>query len=48
MSVFYDLPPSDGDLLLVFRLLFGTGMVLAILLGLAAALRRDFGAIAPG
>ena len=43
MSVFYDLPPSDGDLLLAFRLLFGTGMVLAILLGLAAALRRDFG-----
>ncbi len=42
MSVFYDLPPSDGDLLRAFRLFFGTGMVLAILLGLAAALRRDF------
>ncbi len=42
MSVFYDLPPSDGDLLLAFRLFFGTGMVLAIVLGLAAALRRDF------
>ena len=42
MSVFYDLPPSDGDLLRAFRLFFGTGMVVAILLGLAAALRRDF------
>jgi uncharacterized membrane protein len=42
MAVFYDLPPSDGDLLLVFRLIFGTGMVVAILLGLAAVRRRDF------
>ena len=39
--MFYDLPPSDGDLLRAFRLFFGTGMVVAILLGLTAALRRD-------
>jgi hypothetical protein len=42
MSVFYDLPPLDGELLMVFRLIFGSGMVAALLLGLVAALRRDF------
>jgi uncharacterized membrane protein len=42
MAVFYDLPPSDGDLLLVFRLIFGTGMVVAIVLGFIAVRRRDF------
>jgi hypothetical protein len=42
MSVFYDLPPLDGELLRVFRLVFGTGMVAALLLGLVAAVRCDF------
>ncbi len=42
MSVGYPLPPSDGDLLVVFRLGFGLLMVVALVLGVAAARRRDF------
>jgi hypothetical protein len=42
MSVFYSLPESDGDILLVLRLVFGSAMVVSIVLGLLAVLRRDF------
>ena len=42
MSHFYQLPAHDGELLYVFRLIFGFGMMVSILLGLAAILRRDF------
>ena len=41
MSQFYQLPAHDGDLLYVFQLIFGFGMMLSIILGLAAILRRD-------
>lgn len=42
MAVFYDLPPLDGVLLLVLRLVFGTAMVVAIVLGFVAVRRRNF------
>jgi len=42
MAVFYDLPPSDGELLLFFRLIFGTGMIVAIVLGVVAVRRHEF------
>jgi uncharacterized membrane protein len=41
MTLFYALPPSDGKLLCVLRLLFGSGMVASIVLGYAAIRRRD-------
>ena len=41
MSQFYQLPAHDGELLYLFRLIFGFGMMLSIILGLAAILRRD-------
>jgi len=41
MSQFYRLPAHDGELLYVFQLIFGFGMMLSIILGLAAILRRD-------
>jgi hypothetical protein len=41
MALFYDLPPHDGPLLSVFRLVFGAAMVAAIAFGFAAILRRD-------
>lgn len=41
MSQFYDLPAYDGELLYVFRLIFGFGMIASILLGLRAIKRRD-------
>ncbi len=41
MTLFYPSPEGDGELLYVFRLLFGSAMVLSILLGFAAILRRD-------
>ncbi len=41
MSQFYQLPAHDGELLYLFRLIFGFGMLLSIILGLAAILRRD-------
>jgi len=42
MSQFYDLPPMDGGLLYVFRLVFGVGMLLSIILGAFAARRKDY------
>jgi uncharacterized membrane protein len=41
MTVFYPKPPGDGDVLTGFRLVFGTAMVVAIVLGFAAIRRRD-------
>jgi uncharacterized membrane protein len=41
MTLFYDLPPGDGDLLTVFRLCFGTAMAVSIVLATAAIRRRD-------
>jgi uncharacterized membrane protein YozB (DUF420 family) len=41
MTVFYPRPPLDGDLLAVFRLVFGTYMVVALVLGFQAIRRRD-------
>jgi hypothetical protein len=43
MSVFYALPAGDGDLLLALRLIFGTAMVVSIVLGLVSIRRRDYG-----
>lgn len=42
MTVFSPLPEHDGPLLAVFRLVFGTAMAAALVLGLVAARRRDF------
>jgi hypothetical protein len=42
MTLFYDLPSHDGELLAVFRYLFGSAMALSIGLGLLAIRRRDF------
>jgi hypothetical protein len=42
MAVFYDLPPLDGMLLLVLRLVFGSAMVVSIVLGFVAVRRRDY------
>ncbi len=42
MNQFYPYGPNDGLLLYFFRLLFGAGMVLTMVLGIAAILRRDF------
>lgn len=42
MAVFYALPASDGQLLLLFRLVFGAAMVACLVLGLRSVLRRDF------
>lgn len=42
MAAFYTLPPSDGQLLLALRLVFGIAMALSLILGLRAVLRRDF------
>jgi uncharacterized membrane protein len=44
MSHFYPWPESDGELLYVFRLIFGTAMLLSILLGALAVRRRDYAA----
>jgi len=41
MNQFFPYGPNDGLLLYFFRLLFGAGMVLAVVLGVAAILRRD-------
>ncbi len=43
MTLFYPLPATDGELLFVLRLIFGSSMVAFIVLGFAAARRRDFG-----
>lgn len=42
MTHFYPWPHYDGELLYVLRLLFGSAMVLSIVLGVAAVRRRDF------
>jgi uncharacterized membrane protein len=41
MTLFYPRPDDASDLLYVLRLLFGSGMVLSILLGYVAIRRRD-------
>lgn len=41
MTVFYPRPEGASNLLFAFRLLFGTGMVLSIILGYLAILRKD-------
>lgn len=42
MAHFYPWPEGDGELLYVFRLVFGAGMALSLVLALAAIRRRDF------
>ena len=42
MAVFYDLPPLDGPLLLILRLLFGSAMVAFIILGFVEVRRRNY------
>ncbi len=42
MTQFYPWPNGDGVILYGLRLLFGSAMLLAILLGVAALQRRDF------
>ncbi len=42
MSHFYPWPNGDGQLLYVVRIIFGSGMLLSILLGIMAVRRRDF------
>ncbi|ACZ83631.1 conserved hypothetical protein [Streptosporangium roseum DSM 43021] len=41
MTLLYPRPAGDGDLLAGFRLLFGSAMVLCIVLGFSAIRRRD-------
>jgi hypothetical protein len=41
MTVFYPRPDGASNLLFAFRLLFGTGMVLSIIFGYLAILRKD-------
>ena len=42
MAHFYPWPEGDGELLYLFRLVFGAGMALSIVLALDAVRRRDF------
>ncbi|MET1087483.1 MAG: DUF2306 domain-containing protein [Arthrobacter sp.] len=42
MAVFYDLPPLDGTLLLILRLVFGSAMAAFIVLGFIAVRRRNY------
>jgi uncharacterized membrane protein len=42
MALFYALPPSDGLILLILRLVFGTAMLASLVLGVFAIRRRDF------
>jgi len=42
MTLFYPWPAGDGAILYGLRLLFGSAMLLSILLGVAAIQRRDF------
>lgn len=41
MTLFYPWPPGDGELLYLFRLLFGSAMVVSIILGFTAIRRGD-------
>jgi hypothetical protein len=42
MTVFYPHPSTDGDWLLALRMVFGTAMLAALLLGFKAVRRKDF------
>jgi uncharacterized membrane protein len=42
MTVFYALPPTDGQFLLILRLIFGTSMGVSLVLGGVAIVRRNF------
>lgn len=42
MTQFYPLPKGDGELLHVFRLIFGSAMLLSIALGVVSIWRRDY------
>ncbi len=42
MTAFYAAPPQDGVIVFILRLVFGTGMLVSILLGIQAIQRRDF------
>ncbi len=42
MEAFYDLPAHDGELLSIFRVIFGAAMIATTLLGVRALLRRDY------
>ncbi len=42
MTLFYALPPQDGVLVFVFRLVFGTAMLASIILAILAIRRRNF------
>jgi len=44
MSHFYPWPKGDGEALYVLRLVFGTAMLVSMVLGLYAIRRRDFNA----
>ena len=44
MAVAYPLPAHDGDLLMVLRLVFGSVMAAALVLGFVTVRRRDFAA----
>lgn len=41
MTLFYPRPVGDGDLLSAFRLLFGSAMIVSIVLGFTTIMRRD-------
>ncbi|MEY9212064.1 DUF2306 domain-containing protein [Thermobifida halotolerans] len=41
MTLFYPRPEGDGDLLTLLRLVFGSAMVLSLVLGFVAVRRRD-------
>jgi uncharacterized membrane protein len=42
MSAFYDLPEGDGQALFVLRMIFGSAMLMSIVLGVLAIRQRDF------
>jgi hypothetical protein len=44
MTLFYSRPPGTGDLLYAIRLLFGSAMVLSVVLGFVAIRRREIAA----
>jgi hypothetical protein len=41
MTLFYPRPVGDGELLSAFRLLFGSAMIVSIVLGFTSIMRRD-------
>jgi uncharacterized membrane protein len=41
MAVYYDLPAQDNQLLEAFRLIFGTLMVVSLVMGVTSIMRRD-------